>query len=739
MNKIFLHTSIPAADLDRIEGRLKVTGKATYAAEYNLPGLCYGVLVDSAIAKGRITALNTKAAEAAPGVVTVISHLDRPLVAAWEGDNKAPARADNREFRVFYNNEIYYDRQPIALVVADTFERATYAASLVKAQYEKEQSQTNIKTNLAKAVPAKRAKDYKRGDDTALLTSPYKIEVEYTTPFQVHVPMEMHAATIVWDGPDKITVYNKTQTVKGAQGDIARLFGLKMENVTVHSPFVGGAFGSSSRIWPEEVAALLGAKKTGKPVKVMLRREETFNMVGYRPASVQKFAIGAQADGTFTAISHEAIGSVSSYEQFTERITDPSKALYNCPNVIATYNLVPLDMSTPCYTRGPGETSGSFALESGIDELSYLLKMDPLQLRLKNFADKDPENGKPWSSNFLKECYGQGASAFGWKNRKPAPMATRQGDWWIGSGMAGGIYHANRAPATASATLRADGTLLVQTSVSDTGPGSATVMVKIAAETMSIDPHKVEFQWGHSTLPAAPGQYGSITTASTGSGVHDAVIALQEAIKLLLIAKKDSAFSNVVPGDILFSDGAIFIKDKSTRLQYADIAKAVGEVEVKVTHDSKPSEEKEAYSSYSYSVHFVEVAVHATTGVVRVTRVVSAVDAGSVINQKTARSQVYGSVAWGIGIALMEEGVVDHRYGRYINNDLANYHVPVNADIPPIDVIFIDKPDTILDPMGAKGLGEVGLIGFTAAIANAVYHATGKRVRDLPITADKLM
>lgn len=728
-----------ADDIDRIEGRQKVTGAAHYAAEYNIPNLHYGVMVNSSIAKGKIISINTKEAERAAGVVAVITHLNRPQVPGWEQKQQGGSRVEGQEFRVFYDNEIHFDRQPIALVIATTFERASYAASLVKASYQKEKASTDIKTNLDKAVQAKNAKDYSRGEKDAWKSAPVKLELEYLTPFQVHNPMETHAAIIIWRGADKITVYNKTQATKFAQQDIMKAFALKEENVEVHSPFVGGAFGSSSRIWPEEMAAILGAKKTGLPVNVMLRRDEAFNMVGYRPASVQKISIGAQADGTLTGILHEAWGTTSQYEKFTERITDPTKALYNCPNLTATYRLIPLDMSTPCWTRGPGETSGSFALESAIDELSYALKMDPLQLRLKNFAEKDPDKNKPWSSNYLRECYQLGAEKFGWKNRAPFPRSTQKNDWLTGMGMAAGIYHANRVPATVSATLRSDGTLLVQTSVADAGPGSATIMTQIAAEAMSMDIKKITFQWGHSAFPPAPGQFGSQTTASTGSGVHDAVKDLQKKLMGMLINKQDSSFGGAAIDDIVFEKEMVHLKSKNLSLSYSDVLKQLSLNELKTQFESKPSEEKEAYSGYSFSAHFVEVDVHALTGMVKINRVVCAVDAGHIVNKKTAASQVHGSVVWGVGIALMEEGILDHRYGRYVNNDFANYHLPVNTDIPEVEVIFTDKPDSILDPMGAKGLGEVGLIGFAAAVANAVYHATGKRVRDLPITSDKLI
>jgi xanthine dehydrogenase YagR molybdenum-binding subunit len=744
MEKYFFDTAKNAGEpVDRIEARQKVTGTAKYAAEYKPKGLTYGVLVTSTIAKGRIKSIESKKAEGAPGVLAVLTHLNRPEVPGWKEEKKEGAgegRVEGQEYRVFYDDKIFFDHQPVALVIADTLERASHAADLVTVRYEKEMHQTDMRLNQSKAKKPKRGKDYLRGTANAYQTAQVKIEAVYHTPWQVHNPMEMHAATVVWDAADKITDYSKTQASKMAQKDIMTAFHLKEKDVYVQSPFVGGAFGSSSRIWPQEMAAILGSKKTGRPITVMARRDQVFNMVGYRPESIQKIGIGANTDGKLTGITHEAMGSTSSYEEFTERITDPTQSFYACENVNTTYKIVSLDMSTPCWTRGPGETSGSFALESALDELSYSLKMDPVELRLKNISvEKDPAKNLPWSSNYAKECFQLGAERFGWNKRDPIPRSMRSGEWLVGVGVAGGIYHANRQPATASVTLRKDGTLLVKTSVADTGPGSATIMTQIAAESFGTDISKVTFEWGNSGLPPAPGQFGSITTASTGSAVHDVVKALLERLKELAVNSMDSPFNRKRTDELFFENTMLTEKKSSVKFSYNDILELNNLNELTVTKESKSGNETEQFSGMSFCAHFVELLVHPTTGVVKMNRVVSAIDAGRIMNTKTATNQVYGSVAWGIGIALMEEGIVDHRYGRYVNNNLADYHEPVNSDIPPIDVIFIDKPDPILDPMGSKGLGEVGLVGCSAAIANAVYHATGKRIRSLPITADKIL
>ncbi|MCC9166625.1 xanthine dehydrogenase family protein molybdopterin-binding subunit [Pontibacter harenae] len=726
--------------MDRVESLLKVTGGARYAVEYNLPDEAYGVLVTSTIAKGRIKNIDTKAAERASGVLAVITYQNSPKVPGYEASvNNEGARVYGQEFRLFYDDKIYHNYQPVALVVANTLQRAEDAATMVKVSYAEEPHQTNMESNLSKAIKPTRHNDYSRGTPDAYKTAPVKIVREYRTPVQVHNPMEPHATTAVWDGEDKVRVYNKTQATKISQKEISKAFDLKEENVLAHSPFVGGAFGSSSRVWPQEMAAILGAKVVGRPVQVMLKREQVFNMVGYRPRSVQIFGVGATADGKLVGITHEAYGTTSQYEQFTERLIDPSKSMYSCPNFNSSYRLVQLDMSTPCWTRGPGETSGSFALESAMDELAYALKIDPLALRLKNYAEKDPENNKPWSSIHLKECFEKGAERFGWSKRNPTPRSNRAGDWLVGTGMAAGIYKAARDRAVARAILDADGSLLVQCAVADTGPGSATIFTQIAADVMGLDRESVRFEWGNSTLPYAPGQFGSHTTASVGSAVYDVCSALKQKLQELAVSIPGSPLQQAQDTDLIFENGTVKLKSGTASQKYSDILQQHNLPELVLVKESKGDAVLEDYSSKSFCSNFVEVHVHAATGEVRVKRVVSAVDAGKIMNHKTAESQVYGSVVWGIGIALMEEGIIDHRFGRHINNDLSKYHVPVNADVPNIDVIFIDKADPIVDPMGAKGLGEIPLIGLTAAIANAVYHATGKRVYELPITPAKLV
>jgi xanthine dehydrogenase YagR molybdenum-binding subunit len=703
MGKQFFDGNDLKASIDRVDGRAKVTGSAAYAADHKMQNILYGFLVGSTIAEGSITSIDIKSAERAPGVKAVITHLNAPKVPGYQtGKDPAKPPTAGQPLRIFYNNEIFYYDQPIALVIADTFERALYAAKLVKAQYQKATHQTNIHDNLnkAKTPTGPRFEDYKRGDENAYKNAPVKIEQEYYHPVEVHNPMELASIIAHWEGNDKVTVYTKTQGVEATQGAIRDAFKLPAENITVHAQHVGGAFGMGLRTWPYEIAAIMGAQKTGRPLKLVLHREQMFTNVGYRPATIQKIGLGATADGKLTGLMHEAIANTSPYEEFTEATVNISRFLYACPNVTTRYKLVPLNVCTPIWMRGPGEATGCFALESAMDELAFELKLDPIEFRLRNHADTDPEHNIPWSSKYLKECYEMGADRIGWKNRKLQPRALKEGDWLIGYGMGTGSFGAFRRPASVKAILQPDGKLILQCSVNDMGPGTATMMTAIASEQMSIPVEKITIEMGNTHLPPGTMQGGSAVTSSVGSAVYEVCTALKEKI--------------------------------------AKIGQTGNSSPVEVTVDSK-GPKQQSHSSYSYSVHFVKLRVHIPTGRVKIDHVVSCADAGTIVSVKTSESQMIGGAVGGIGMALMEDMVIDHRFGRPINNNLADYHVPVNADIPKIDVLFVNKKDPFTNPMGSKGIGEIALIGMAPAIANAVFNATGKRIRSLPITPDVLM
>ena len=719
--------------LSRVDGREKVTGAAKYSAEYDIPGLVYGVVVGSTIAKGIIESIDTKKAEKADGVLGVMTHLNHPEMPSYTGGTETGPAG----LKIFNNNKIFFDGQPIAVVIADTFERALHGASLIKASYKKEDPSSDLHTNLSKAETPKGRKDYSRGTVDAYKTAPVVVEAEYIVPFNVHNPMELGSTIAVWDGPDKLTVYDKTQGVKGSQHTYASLFSLKPENVRVISTYVGGGFGMALRTWPYAVSTVMAAKMIGKPVKTMLARSQMFTQVGYRPYTLQKLGIGATKDGKLTGITHHADAITSTYEQFTESTVNASRFMYACENVDTVYKIVPVDLGTPTWMRGPGEATGTFALECALDEMAYKLNMDPIEFRLKNYAETDPESNKPWSSKYLKECYTLGAQKIGWDKRNPKPGSMMEDGQHVGYGMGSGTFGAYRSPASARIILKSDGTLLIQSAVSDIGPGTGTAMISIASTMLGIDPSNIKFELGDSTLPNAPIQGGSGTVSAVGSAVHDACAAVRKKLYELAVSAPSSQLNSSSMESVMFANAGINYGGKT--LPYNDILKQNNLPVIDLSIDSKGGPDMQKYSMYSFSVAFVKVHVHPATGMVKVKKVVATVDSGKIISPKTAESQMIGGVVGGLGMALTEEGIIDHRTGRYVNNNFADYHVPVNADIPDIDVIFIDKPDPITNPLGTKGMGEVSLIGFAAAVANAVFNATGKRVRDLPITPDKLI
>jgi xanthine dehydrogenase YagR molybdenum-binding subunit len=700
--------------LSRIDGRLKVTGAARYSAELTPEGMVYGILVGSTITKGSIRSIDTKAAEKAPGVLTVITYFNCPKIPGYQVQQGKP-EPEKGPYKLFYNNKILFNGQPVAVVVANTFERALFAASLVKAHYTADNYRTDLRANIDKSFSAGDDGETKRGAVDAWQSAPVKLQQEYVIPSEVHSPMELHSIIARWDANDKLTVWDKTQGVKDTQDSIANTFRLPKENVQVNSKFVGGAFGSALQVWPHEVAAIIAAKVVKRPVKLMLSRADMFTSVGYRPHTWQKIGIGATEGGKLVGISHEAIGQTSTYEDFNEGPTGVSRSTYACPNVNTIYKLNALDIGSPTWMRGPGEATGAFALESALDELSYALNIDPIELRLKNYAETDPESGKPFSSKYLNEAYKLGADHIGWSDRSQKPASISKDGWLEGYGMGGGMFGAYRDQATCRAVMMADGTLLLQTSVSDIGPGTGTAMVSIASEMMGIDPEKIRFEMGDSSLPYAPSQGGSSITATVGSAVNDACKDLKEKFQQLI------------------GNGG------SDKPDYAKVLKEHNLSKLETTTASKGGPEMSKYAMYSWSVHFVKVKVHPATGVIKIDRVVCVADSGHIVSPKTARSQIIGGAIGGIGMALMEEVVIDHRYGKVVNNNFADYHVPVNADIPQIEALFVNKPDPYINPMGAKGMGEIALIGMAGAVANAVYNASGIRVRELPITPDKLI
>ena len=736
--------------LDRVDGRRKVTGAARYAAETQFPDLAHGVLVVSTIAKGRITTIDSAAAEKAPGVLAVISHRNAPKVHL---PDEAKGGVDPRvghPLQPLQDDAIHYNGQPIAVVVADSFERAMHAAALVRVAYREERPVTDFATAAAHPVipgeadkddeARKKSSDYQRGDPgKALESAEVKVEQTYTIPAEHHNPMEMHATVAVWDGP-KLTLYDKTQWVDNVQKQAAASFRIPLENVEVISPFVGGAFGQALRAWPHVFIAALAARAVEKPVKIVLTRAQMFTIPGYRPYTVQKVALAATRVGKLTAIRQEAIGQTSEYEQYTETVLNPAKALYACPNVATQYRLAPMNVNTPTPMRGPGEASGIYALESALDELAVALQLDPVELRLHNHADADPETNLPWSSKSLKECYQQAAERFGWARRNPKPRSMRDGRLLVGYGMATATWPTHRQKAKVQVRLSADGTASIRTASHDIGPGTYTVLTQIAADALGLPMSRIKMELGDTAFPPAPVQGGSMTVASVGSAVHEAAAAARQ--KLLDLARHDdqSPLHQAKSEDIAADDGRFFFKNEKARGEsYVEILKRQRRDALEVTHESKPGEEMKKFAMRAFGAMFAEVRVDPDLGTVRVARVVGGFGAGRIINPKTANSQAIGGMVGGIGMALLEETVWDSRNGRIVNSNFADYHVPVHADIPALEAFFVDEQDSHVNPLGAKGIAELAIVGVAPAIANAVYHATGKRVRDLPITPDKLL
>ncbi|URM39169.1 xanthine dehydrogenase family protein molybdopterin-binding subunit [Flavobacterium anhuiense] len=563
------------------------------------------------------------------------------------------------------------------------------------------------------------------------------LEAEYTIPTEVHNPMELANIIAKWEG-NKPILYTKSQGVEGTRRSVAGVFDVPAENVEVHAEYLGGAFGMGLHTWPYEIAALIGAKKLNRPVKLVLHREQMFTNVGFRPYTIQKMGLGATKEGKLTGLTHEAVAMTSSYEDFMEGTVNMSRFIYDCPNVSTRYRIVPLDTCTPIWMRGPGEATGSFALECAMDELAYKLNLDPIEFRKRNYAEKDQEQNKPWSSKYLLECYEAGMEKIGWKNRKNEPGAVKEGNWLVGYGMGTGTFGCYRSPTSVKAKFLANGDLVLQCSVNDMGPGTATMMTAIGAEVIGLPAENVIIEMGKSGLPKGPTQGGSATTSSVGSAVHDACNLLLN--KIIELGSKSPALKGIAITDLTFENGTISSKkDKSKSVTLAALLSSNKLEDFEVENLSKAAEEAKKYSIYSFSVHFVKVLVNPNLGKIRLAHVVSCADIGTVINQKTSAGQMFGGAVGGIGMGLMEALEIDHRFGRPINNNFADYHVPVNADIEKQEVFFVNKKDPISNPMGTKGLGETALVGMAPAIANAVFNATGKRVRDLPITLDKII
>ena len=731
----------------RVDGRAKVTGAAKYAAEFTAPGLLHGSVVSGAIAKGRIMRIDTEAARAVPGVVEVFTHENRPSTAWFTHKYQDEVAPPGTPFQPLYDNAILYSGQPVALVLAEDLETAQYAASLVRVDYEAAGHATNFHHRRGDAyVPKQRRTGIApppipRGDaDKAYAEAPVRVENEYHIAIEHHNPMEPHATTVVWEGSGGITVHDKTQGAQNTQSYVTSVFGLSKDEVRVVSPFVGGAFGSGLRPQYQLFLAVMAALALKRSVRVVLTRDQMFTFV-HRPETINRVGLAADPDGTLRAIRHDAIGSTSSFEDHQEVVVNWSGLLYHCENVKLTYELAQIDTYTPGDMRAPGAPLGVFALESAMDELAHALRADPLALRLKNLAEADENEGKQWTSNELRAALQLGAERFGWSRRSSEPRSLREGRELVGWGMACGIWEASMQKTSARATLTADGRLEVGTASADIGTGTYTILSQLAADALGLPMESVVVRLGDSSLPTSPVEGGSWTAASAGSAVTAACHAVRERLFRYARSAEDSPLANADLDRVIFADGRISLMSHPSRfMTIADAMRAGGVERIEEEETASPdSSVQKRYSPYTRSAVFAEVRVDEELGVIRVTRVVNAVAAGKILNPKTARSQIIGGVVFGMGMALTEEAMLDHRLGRFMNHNFAEYHVPVNADIQDIDVLFVDERDDKASPIGVKGLGEIGIVGTAAAVANAVYHATGRRVRELPITPDKLL
>ena len=729
--------SVIGQPINRVDGAPKVTGAAKYAAEFDLPDLAHAALVLSTVPKGRITAIDTRSAERADGVLAVITHWNAPRLPYRSMSERPPVDPETGDqLQVFQWPQIMFSGQPIAAVVAESPEQARHAAALVRVSYETAAAVTEFDWRRGHppsdaAARAGQPGESQRGDaDGAFAEAPVTIDVSYLQPREHHHAMEMHATIAVWQD-DRLTLYDKTQWVGNDRAEIAHVFGIPEDRVRVISPYVGGGFGSALRTWPHVTIAAVAARRVGRPVRLELTRRQHYTSVGFRPHTEQRVALGARRDGTLTAVIQEAVAQTSTYEDYTEATLDPPRIAYACPNVRTRYRLVTMDTNTPCPMRAPGIATGTLALEMAMDELAVALGVDPVELRLKNYAERDEHANLPWSSKELRACYRVAAERFGWARRSPEPRSMRDGSLLVGYGVATAIYPADRAAASASVTVFANGTALVRSASSDMGPGTYTSMTQIAADTLGLPIEKVQFELGDSDMPAAPVHGGSITMASVGNAVRAACEEVRA--KVFALASEPIAPAQAAPV------GAGAEGSAEDTLPYAELLRYRSLGRIEATAESEPGDEKEKFSSCAFGAVFAEVRVDPDLGTVRVPRIIGAYDAGRVINPKIARSQCIGGMVGGVGMALLERAEWDARFGRVMNGNLAEYLVPVNADVPELEALFVPSDDRRFNPLGVKGLAEIALCGVAPAIANAVYHATGKRIRELPITPEKLL
>lgn len=730
----------------RVDGQLKVKGEATFSAEFKLENMAYAALVYSTIAKGKIKAFDLSEAEKTNGVIAVITYENAPETKAPPmfdpgGNSKGSAGSS---LPILQNENIHWDGEPVAVVVAETLDQAEHAASLIKVEYETEEFNVSFDALKDDAVTPPNVlgepAELEIGNaEKSLSEAKAKVDNIYRTPRYNHNAIELHATIAVWHDDESLTVYDPSQYVYGLKYTLAGMFGIKPENVRAVSPFVGGGFGGKGSMWTNTAICAMAAKAVKRPVKLVVSREGVFRIVGGRTLSEQRVALGANEDGKFISLIHTGTTYSTTHNNFPEQFTFPARHLWASENILLHQKVVMMDAIANSFLRAPGESIGTFALESAIDELAYELKIDPVELRRINEPEKDPVKETEFSSRNIVEAYKRGAEKFGWDKRKAEPRQERDGKWLIGRGVATAFYPVYRMPSSARVRINADGTAVVQAAAHEMGMGTATVQIQQSADRLGLPIDKVSFEYGDSNLPESPVAGGSNQTVSIAAAVHAAVENLHKELLALAGDDYDSPLASVKYEQIEARDGGLFDKEDGAKGEtYSSILQRVGQDFVEVEADAPMPLETMKYSMGSYGAQFAEVRVNEETGEVRVSRWLGSFDCGRILNPKTATSQFRGGIIMGIGMALTEETLFDERRGRIMNPSIAEYHVPVQLDVPHIEIIYNDIPDEYT-PLGAHGVGEIGITGVAAAIANAIFNATGKRIRELPITLDKLM
>ena len=729
--------------ISRIDGRLKVTGGARYTADIAPETIVHAAIVYSTIANGRIVSIDTAAAESAPGVLAVLTHKNMQRMKALPWSHLHP---QGQTYLPLQDDQIHYAGQPVALVIAATLDQATYAGTLTKVAYESHPPKVfDLRTAKEDAIePPQRMWPLSSsiGDaDKAIADAAVKIGHTYTMPDRHHNPMEPHVTLAVWDDTGTLTLYDSTQMVVGTRKLVSLVLGLPEEKINVVCEFLGGGFGGKSWSWPHTLLAALAAKMVNRPVRLQLSRAQMYSMVGHQPATVQTVVLGADHDGNLAGIRHDSVNPTSIFDDYVEYAAMASRHLWRASGGIATsHKVVHVNRNSPVVLRAPMEAQGHFALECAMDELAHETGIDPVELRLRNDAETDPYSGRPFSTRALRECMTEGAARFGWDKRTPEPRSMRHGRYFVGQGMAAAIYTHWRWPGKARVTLNGDGSALVQAAAHDIGTGTYTIVAQVAADALGLPPDRVNVRLGDTRLPESHPAIGPSTTANGTAAVMLAAQAVREKAMVLAFTGRDAPFAGAAPEDLTVADGRLVLKKTNLNITYSELLARNGIASLTGDGDYTPIEEANGPKAiFSFSAVFAEVRVDADLGLVRLNRVVGAYDAGRIINPKTARSQAIGGIIWGAGQALLEQSETDPVSGQFTNRNYSGYLVPTNADIPNLDVMFVGEFDEEASPLGAKGLGELTAVSVAPAIANAVYHATGRRVRDLPITVEKVL